>query len=538
MISLTKKLLIASPVPPIVDTSPDGGQTFLTDSSSGSQSVNTYSYTVPENVTYISAVAIGGGGRGGDTDRFGFQRAAGAGGGGAVAWSNKIPVTPGEILTITVGNRSLSLPANSSIKRGDTVLLLAAGGSNGNTNVGVSPISGGGLGGQASDSIGQARYSGGNGGTGTEFTVVGDTSPYRRGPGGGGAAGYAGPGGQGARLGSGSTAPAGGGGGGGATGGLNGGVGGGVGVYGLGQSGVGGIYGFNGTGDIEGDIGSAIDGGTHNFLRSGGNQGIDYDTGPGGGGGGARYTSSVNQSGNLGQSGAVRIIHGTNQTYPINSITNNIIFVASTSSSVSTIVMPSNIQVGDLFLLFDLADYNSDQFIGALPDTRVPVGWTAFGTTVNFTTYTMFSQSMLVATAQNIGSLPNSTITGHGGTGYKSKVILQFRPDKTLAVYRDTNRSQVSLEIASAPATVAITGSAFPYSNGMAIVTAFFRGDNPIVAGSTVSHTGANYIEGAAGTNTIVSYKIYNQSNNSYSSTISMSDVGTNTRATLMLMGY
>lgn len=68
--------------------------------------VGTSIFVVPENVTSISAVCVGGGGGGGRCGTsaarpFGF--AGGSGAGGGLVWANNIPVTPGETLTIQVG---------------------------------------------------------------------------------------------------------------------------------------------------------------------------------------------------------------------------------------------------------------------------------------------------------------------------------------------------------------------------------------------------------------------------------------------------
>lgn len=544
MIKLSNKLLMLSPTPPVVDTSPVGGQTFLIDSGNGVDSVNTFTYIVPTNVNYISAVAIGPGGSGGDTGPGSFV-AAGGGGGGSLAYSNKIPVTPGETLTITVGNRFIS-GANSSISRGNTVLLLAQGGYTGSSN-NAGGI--GGLGGQATNCIGQVCFSGGNGGNGTAATVIGDSSGYKRGAGGGGAAGYAGNGGNGSSLGSGNAAPTGGGGGGGANTPLNGAVGGGVGLYGLGSSGAGGIYSSNTAGGSEGDTGSSLDGGTFNTLRAGNNTNLDYDTGAGGGGGGARYFQGIAFSGEPGTSGAVRIIHGPNETFPVNCTTNNISFIANTVSNETTIAMPSSVLPGDLFILYDYADYDTSEYTGALRDPLYPdyfiigspTGWTRRQALQNSSTFTILTVSSLQATELNATSLQNSIVTGNGGTGNKSKVLLQFRSEKTLAVYTSiaSNLNTSVIEQTSAPGTTTITPTnAFPYSNGMSIVSAFFKADNPITAGSDIGHTNANYVNGAAGTNTIVSYKIYGQTDTSYSSQITMLDSGTNTFTVNHFLGY
>jgi hypothetical protein len=144
--------------------------------------IGTYSFVVPTGVTSISAVAIGAGGGGQDGDAANIARAGG--GGGALAWSPSIDVTPGETLTLVVGQRGTpsSIAGNggvTSISRGGTTLLLADGGKGGGTV--------GSLGGSAASSIGQFRFSGGDGGT-SSFLPVGNS-------GGGGTAGYAGNGG-------------------------------------------------------------------------------------------------------------------------------------------------------------------------------------------------------------------------------------------------------------------------------------------------------------------------------------------------------
>lgn len=81
-------------------------------------SPGTYSFIVPANVESISMVAVGGGGGGAQNVEDG-----GGGGGGALAYSNNVAVTPGEVLTVTVGqggargNGSGTAGAQSSVTR-------------------------------------------------------------------------------------------------------------------------------------------------------------------------------------------------------------------------------------------------------------------------------------------------------------------------------------------------------------------------------------------------------------------------------------
>ena len=63
----------------------------------------TYSWTCPDDVTSICAVAIGGGGGGGGTAT-GANAAGGIGGtGGGLGYKNNISVTPGQSYTVVVG---------------------------------------------------------------------------------------------------------------------------------------------------------------------------------------------------------------------------------------------------------------------------------------------------------------------------------------------------------------------------------------------------------------------------------------------------
>jgi hypothetical protein len=262
----------------------------------------TYTFTVPSGVTEICAVAVAGGcgqnSSGGINSRWG--------GGGALSYSNGIPTTPGESLTVFVGAGGLGPSATPStggqpsyISRGGTTLLSASAAV---VTIGYAN----GVGGAASTGIGAVRYSGGANGTGAANFYIGC--------GGGGAAGYAGDGGQGGdeQLGSGGSPGSGGGAGGGGSNNNATASGGGVGIVVQGASGAGGTYpGIQPLG--------AGGGG------SGGTPGLSGATpGPGGsyGGGGRAHgdPNTLATSGGPGGGGAVRIIYGgTGKTYPNNS---------------------------------------------------------------------------------------------------------------------------------------------------------------------------------------------------------------------------
>ena len=166
-------------------------------------------WTVPQGVTKIHAVAIGGGGGGGGLYTSN-RNARSAGGGGGLSctdlYSNVgIDVIPGESLEVNFGYGGIrgiggllgSNPdgngkdgGDSYIKRGSTYLLLAKGGSGGSKltrDEGFQP------GGQSSAGVGDIKFSGGYGGSAqASITTTGTDSS-----GGGGAAGFLGNGGDG-----------------------------------------------------------------------------------------------------------------------------------------------------------------------------------------------------------------------------------------------------------------------------------------------------------------------------------------------------
>lgn len=135
-----------------------------------------YDWVVPDGVTSISAVAVGGGGR-----PLKYSTTYSGGGGGALAYANNIPVTPGE--TLTIKREALSLNSqgkghqgNCGILRGSTKLVWAEGGEVGNRYASAP-------GGSASNCVGDVAYSGGSG---EKIT----SSSYTAAVAAGGAAGY------------------------------------------------------------------------------------------------------------------------------------------------------------------------------------------------------------------------------------------------------------------------------------------------------------------------------------------------------------
>lgn len=275
---------------------------FTTQASAGQIEYRTpgiYSFVVPNGVTSISAVGVGGGASGGG----GSSTRGGDGGpGGDLVYANNIPVTPGETLTVQVGAGGIGRPANTNtsydlgnsttITRDTTILLRASGGGR-------------------AENIGTVGGTGGLGGSGNS----------NGGGGGGGAAGYAGNGGAGGNggftQGTAGTGGAASGGNGGTNGAMvstshrnGGGQGGHVGMQGQGASGTVPMN-IVATGGKSGSPDTGLVGGLAGRETGGGGGGTSNTRGGGGGGG------NVNFPGGDGGAGGVRIIWpGTTRQFP------------------------------------------------------------------------------------------------------------------------------------------------------------------------------------------------------------------------------
>lgn len=238
-------------------------------------SAGTFSFQVPLGVTSLSGFGVAA-----------PSWAVGAGGGGG-SWRNNIPVFPGEILTVEVGNCSTIPGGDTLLRRGTEILLIAKGGVN----------KAGGLGGKAASAINDGGGNGGNGGTGSY-------------PGGGGAGGYTGNGGNGAN-GTG-TADAvgtvGQGGAGGGGGGYWAGGGGGVGLKGQGANGVAGNGATNNTLNAGGGGSGGLPGGPYSTFA-----GHPTAAMQGGLYGGGCYSPIAGT-----MRGGLRLMWGGDRSYPLN----------------------------------------------------------------------------------------------------------------------------------------------------------------------------------------------------------------------------
>lgn len=254
-------------------------------------------WRVPPGVSNVFAIVIGAGGGGSGADG-GRNETNGGGGGGACAWGN-FDVTPGEILTIVVGQYGLpggtggsgSAGGASSISRGATVLLSGGGGGGGiERNAGTA------AGGTSTGTVRQGGGNGGNGGAGTALSG---------GTGGGGAGGPGGNGGNGGGRNAAGSAGA-------TNSGAGGGGGGVAGTSGTWAGGGGGASGFGLDLDSSTNAGGIAGGGggqPNGLDGSGQGYGGPY----GGGGGGA---DDLSNSGSDGGFGLVRIGWGPGRSFP------------------------------------------------------------------------------------------------------------------------------------------------------------------------------------------------------------------------------
>ena len=307
----------------------------------------THSFVVPVGVTSISAVAVGGGGGGAGAM---FDQGPGAGGGGGGLAYGTFTVTPGETLTIIVGNYGAggtfgssyngSAGGNSQVKRGSTVLLQGGGGG-GTVDYSAYNPSDPGSGGTSTGTERDGGGSGGDGG-GPYAYIAGQKSG-----GGGGAGGYSGNGGEGGAESTGvyvATAGSGGGGGGG-----------GCDTNGTGNDGGG--VGLRGAGS-NGPAGSQNSAGGAGSYDAGGST---YGNGGGGGKGSSAGIGWNAANGNDGSVGAVRLVYLPptigNRIYPDGSGT--VSNLANTTYSSPTNTWKDLTSSGHTTTL-NFSDFNSD----------------------------------------------------------------------------------------------------------------------------------------------------------------------------------
>lgn len=429
--------------------------TFIDDNTGGTTDY-TFSVTnLGSSNGVVDLFNVGGGGGGGAHD--GLYRMPGGGGGGGIR------LTKGLLKT---GNYTIKVGG------GGTGGIGRGAGISGSNSTALSVITvGGGGGGYYYGGAGSSGGSGGGGGT-TDNSVN---------------AGGSGITGQGYSGGVSNVTDVGGGGGGGGAGSL--GQSGGTTLYYGGNGGAGVDINFNGIslgysgggGGAGYSVMSATGGlATHNGGNGGaGTRGSDGTTDTGAGGGGGNGQGYVIPSGGNGGSGIVMI------RYPINSANNitagtleAVQTVASSTSTSSTIAIPSSAMIDDYAILFDFSTSTT---------LTVPSGFT------QITTSTTTGIRSTVSYRKLTTGQPGTTITGMAGT--TSKVLLIVRGNTTINSITISTPTQQATTAAPTNQTISMSGQAAPimgfahYTANAAVTT---RNSDAISAVTTEYNAGIN----------------------------------------------
>jgi len=159
-----------------------------------------HTFTVPCGVFIVHIVCVGGGASGGEAFYSG-----GGGGGGSLTYVNNVDVTPGMQLEVKVGNGGATGGTRSNgnngyssyVKKNGTTIALANGGSAGKGGTGNTTNFMGGAGGTAWNGSSAMSFAGTNATYASYAGGTGGRAEDDNAGGGGGAAGYAGRGGHG-----------------------------------------------------------------------------------------------------------------------------------------------------------------------------------------------------------------------------------------------------------------------------------------------------------------------------------------------------
>ncbi len=228
-----------------------------------------------------------------------------------------------------------------------------------------------------------------------------------------------------------------------------------------------------------------------------------------GGGGTGRATTSGSNLGGAGGSGIV-LVRYPMQTAP------SISFVASATSSTTTIAIPASAQTGDIVILADHA------WGTTLPTLVTPTGFTAMSSPNQSATspfnYLNVSRKILVAGDSG------STITGmSGGTGTR-KTLLVFR--FSVPIINSSFINNGSQATASTPTNQSLSGNTTYWPQ---VLIATYASSGSITTRGFTNYTPT---EVSNGTGLYVKYLIQNTQPAGTAATVSMTDGGSNALAT------
>ena len=191
----------------------------------------------------------------------------------------------------------------------------------------------------------------------------------------------------------------------------------------------------------------------------------------------------------------------------------NFTFVASATSTTSTISIPASSNVGDFAVLFD----SSRDISFFTPITVVPSEWSSISNVSESNILSLSSIRSIVSYKSLVSGDPGSSITGMdvGLLGTDRKIIMVFRPNFSV---QNTSILSVNGAANSNSQTITITQSQPP-------ILAFAHwSSNGTISSRGVSGITMNEVSNTTGQ--YASYKIFNTNETTSDATISMSDNG------------
>ena len=169
-------------------------------------------------------------------------------------------------------------------------------------------------------------------------------------------------------------------------------------------------------------------------------------------------------------------------------------FLASATSTGSTITVPATVQAGDLLLYFDRARN------GAItpPTSVTPTGFTLIGTSIT-ASFTRVNLSYKIA----VGTEASTNITGMNGNSQNNKIMLVFRGSSPLVSVTPASVAEEATTGDPSAQVVTASGGTPP----LIVVAQYATEANPV---DPRTFSPAEDAEIANGTTHYAKYKIYN----------------------------
>jgi hypothetical protein len=202
---------------------------------------------------------------------------------------------------------------------------------------------------------------------------------------------------------------------------------------------------------------------------------------------------------------------------PVSSRTLN--FVASATSSATSITLPAGIQAGDIIVLWDKA-----ASLTATPTTIIPTGFTSVGNIFNSVASSLgyFTRSIMSYKIAN-GSEGGSSIAGMSADSFVHKIAMVFRPNFTPSAA--TPKSVGGEVTVNNPASQTVSAS---FGTVPLIIFGFYGQTNNAISPRTFSPSEDGEISNSAvpGSTCFAKYKIYNGAAAPANHSVDMDDEG------------